>query len=102
MSRYDEKFGKDKQINAIGEATYDAVWLYTKAVAKAGSTADDKVVAAISTVDFQAPQGHVNVSARNNHMLCNSILARVTDHASFETVQNFGQIEPDVPGCSLG
>jgi ABC-type branched-subunit amino acid transport system substrate-binding protein len=101
VARYHEKFGKDKPINAIGEATYDAVWLYARAVAKAGSTEDDKVVAAISQVDFQGPQGHVNISAKNNHMLCNSILARVTDHASFETVQNFGQIEPDVPGCNL-
>jgi urea transport system substrate-binding protein len=101
VARYHEKFGKDKPINAIGEATYDAVWLYARAVAKAGSTEDDKVVTAISKVDFQGPQGHVNISAKNNHMLCNSILARVTDHASFETVQNFGQIEPDVPGCNL-
>jgi urea transport system substrate-binding protein len=101
VTRYHEKFGKDKPINAIGEATYDAVWLYARAVAKAGSTEDDKVVTAISKVDFQGPQGHVNISAKNNHMLCNSILARVTDHASFETVQNFGQIEPDVPGCNL-
>ena len=101
VARYHEKFGKDKPINAIGEATYDAVWLYARAVAKAGSTEDDRVVAAISQVDFQGPQGHVNISAKNNHMLCNSILARVTDHASFETVQNFGQIEPDVAGCNL-
>jgi urea transport system substrate-binding protein len=102
VARYHQKFGTNKPINAIGEATYDAVWLYAKAVAKAGSTEDDKVVAAISKVDFEAPQGHVNISARNNHMLCNSILARVTDHASFETVTNYGQIEPDVPGCNLG
>jgi urea transport system substrate-binding protein len=101
VARYHEKFGTDKPINAIGEATYDAAWLYAKAVAKADSTDDDKVVAAISKVDFQAPQGHVNIWAQNNHMRCNSILARVTDHASFETVENFGQIEPEVPGCKL-
>jgi urea transport system substrate-binding protein len=101
VAGFQNKFGKDKPINAIGEATYDAVWLYAKAVAKAGSTEDDKVIATISKVDFQAPQGHVNISARNNHMLCNSILARVTNHASFETVANYGQIEPGVPGCNL-
>jgi urea transport system substrate-binding protein len=101
IARYHQKFGNNKPINAIGEATYDAVWLYAKAVAKAGSTEDDKVVAAISKVDFQAPQGHVNISARNNHMLCNSILTQVSDHASFKTVENYGQIEPDVPGCKL-
>ena len=35
----------DKPINAIGEATYAAVWLYAKAVAKAGTTEDEKVIA---------------------------------------------------------
>ena len=45
--------------------------------------------------------GRATESRRKRHMLCNSILARVTDHASFETVENFGQIEPNVPGCNL-
>ena len=34
-------------------------------------------------------------------MLCNSILARVTDNASFEIVENYGQIEPHIEGCKL-
>jgi urea transport system substrate-binding protein len=100
--RFAVKWGKDKPINAIGEATYTATWLYAKAVAKADSTDPVKVVQAFSQVDFDAPQGHVNLSAANNHMRCNSILARVTDKASFEILKNYGQIEPDVPGCNLG
>lgn len=100
--RYAEKFGADKPINAIGESTYAATWLYAKAVAKAESAESDKVIAALPTVEHEAPEGHVNIDATNNHMLCNSILARVTDKASFEIVENYGQIQPVVPGCSLG
>jgi urea transport system substrate-binding protein len=100
--RYAEKFGADKPINAIGESTYAATWLYAKAVAKAGSTEDDKVIAALPTVEHEAPEGHVNIAAGNNHMLCNSFLARVTDKATLEIVENYGQIQPVVPGCSLG
>ncbi len=99
--RYAEKFGADKPINAIGELTYAATWLYAKAVAKADSTEDDKVIAALPMVEHEAPEGHVNISAENNHMLCNSFLARVTDRATLEIVENYGQIKPVVPGCSL-
>jgi len=100
--RYAEKFGADKPINAIGESTYAATWLYAKAVAKADSTEDDKVIAALPTVEHEAPEGHVNIAAGNNHMLCNSFLARVTDKATLEIVENYGQIQPVVSGCSLG
>jgi urea transport system substrate-binding protein len=101
VQRYAAKFGAKKPINAIGEATYAATWLYAKAVAKADSTDDAKVIAAISQVEHNAPQGRVNISAENNHMLCNSFLARVTDRASLEIVKSYGQIPPVVPGCKL-
>lgn len=101
VKRFHAKFGAGKPINAIGEATYAATWLYAKAVAKAGSTDNEKVIAAISQVEHEAPQGHVNISAENNHMLCNSFLARVDDNAKFEIIKNYGQIPPVVPGCKL-
>jgi urea transport system substrate-binding protein len=101
VERFAKKWGADKPINAIGEATYTATWLYANAVAKADSTDPEKVIPALGQVDFDAPQGHVNIDPKNNHMRCNSILARVTDHASFEILENYGQIEPVVEGCNL-
>ena len=101
VKRFAKKFGADAPINAIGEATYAGTWLYAKAVAKAGSTDPEKVIPALSQVEHDAPQGHVNISAKNNHMLCNSILARVNDKASFDIVENYGQIQPEIDGCNL-
>jgi ABC-type branched-subunit amino acid transport system substrate-binding protein len=101
VAAYQQKFGADKPINAIGEAAYDAVWLYALAVAKADSTDPEKVIPALSQVEFEAPQGHVNISAENNHMVANSILARGTADGSWEIIENFGQIEPRIPGCKL-
>jgi ABC-type branched-subunit amino acid transport system substrate-binding protein len=101
VASYQKKFGADKPINAIGEAAYDAAWLYALAVAKAGSTEDDKVIAALGQVDFEAPQGHVNINVQTNHMVCNSILARGKPDKSWETIENFGQIQPGIPGCKL-
>lgn len=95
-----KKYGADKPINAIGEAAYDAVYLYAAAVEKAGSTESDAVIKALREVEFDAPQGKVNFAA-NNCLRANSILARGTPDGHWETVENFGQIDPDVPGCSL-
>lgn len=96
-----KKYGADKPINAIGEAVYDGLYLYAAAVEKAGTTDSDAVIKALREVEFDAPQGKVNFAA-NNCLRSNSILARGTPDGHWETVVNFGQIDPDVPGCTLG
>ncbi|MFC4350360.1 substrate-binding protein [Fodinicurvata halophila] len=101
LKKYRQKYGDDIPVNGIGESTYAATWLYAKAVAKADSTETDKVLAALPEVEFEAPQGHVNISAKNNHMRCNSILARAGDNGSFDIIEDFGQIDPEIPGCDL-
>ncbi len=101
IEAYRARYGADKPINAIGEAAYAATYLYKLAVEKAGSTDVEKVIPALSQVEFAAPQGRVNMSAVNNHMRCNSILARAKADGMWETIENFGQIDPDIPGCSL-
>jgi hypothetical protein len=60
------------------------------------------VIPALSQVEFDASQGRVNISAANNHMRSNSILARAKPDGHWETIENFGQIDPIIPGCSLG
>ncbi len=97
---YGEMFGADKPINAIGEAAYDAVHLYKLAVEKAGTTETEAVIDALGEVEFDAPQGKVGFAA-NNVMRSNSILARGNDKGHWDTIDNFGQIDPLVPGCSL-
>ena len=97
---YADMFGADKPINAIGEAAYNAVYLYKLAVEKAGSTQVDKVIQALRGVEFDAPQGNIAFSD-NNVLRTNSILARGNEKGHWDTVVNFGQIEPIVPGCSL-
>lgn len=101
VAAYHRQFGAEKPINAIGEAAYDAVQLYALAVAKAGSTNVEKVIPMMSKVAFDAPQGHVNFSALNNQMRCNSILGKARKDGSWEIVENFGQIDPIIPGCKL-
>lgn len=97
---YQAKFGANKPINAIGEAAYDAAWLYALAVAKAGSTDVEKVISAIRTIQFDAPQGRVGFAA-NNVMRSNSFLARGQADGNWKILESFGQVEPEVPNCKL-
>lgn len=97
---YADMFGADKPINAIGEATYNAVHLYRLAVDKAGTTETEAVIDALGEVEFDAPQGPVNF-ADNNVMRSNSLFARGNEEGHWDIIENFGQIDPAVEGCSL-
>lgn len=101
LKRYQERFGSDAPVNAIGEAAYCATHLYALAVAKAGTTDAEAVIKALNQVQFDAPQGRVSISGSNNHMLTNSLVGRCNAEGEWEILKNFGQIQPDVPGCSL-
>ena len=61
----------------------------------------DELLSLLPKVDFTAPQGHVNISTENNHMLCNSILAEAGEDGQWKVIEHFGQIEPFIPNCSL-
>ena len=47
VEAFQAKFGADKRINAISEATYDAVYLYARAIEEAGTTDVEPVLAAL-------------------------------------------------------
>lgn len=97
---YAAAYGAGKPINAIGEAAYNGVYLYKLAVEKAGTTETEAVIDALGEVEFAAPQGMVGFAA-NNVMRSNSILARGNANGGWDTIQNYGQIDPVVAGCSL-
>ena len=101
VSSYLKRFGSDKVIFALAEALYDGIWLYAKAVEKAGSTETEKVRKAITQVEFSAPQGRVNILSTNQHMVCNSMAGSVRSDGQISVIENFGQIAPLVPDCNL-
>jgi ABC-type branched-subunit amino acid transport system substrate-binding protein len=102
LEKYRAKFGKDGLVNAIAEATYVGTWLYAKAVEKAGSADTDKVVSALGAVSFDAPQGGVRLNPTNQHLLANSVIGSCRKDGLFDIIQQFGPINPVVPGCNLG
>jgi urea transport system substrate-binding protein len=102
IASFREKFGKDKMVNGIGEAGYNGLHLYALAAEKAGSFKDDEVLAALPTVEFDAPQGKIKVDPTNNHTLCHSYVGKaLEDGISYEIVADFGAIQPVTPYCKL-
>ena len=102
MKAFRAKFGEDKLVDSISEAGYCSLRLYALAVEKAGSTDPDKVIPALSQVEFVAPQGPVRIDGSNNHMVCNSMIGQFREDGYANIVKQFGQIDPIVEGCSLG
>ncbi len=101
LKNYRAAFGQDKVVNSIAEATYIATWLYAKAVDAAGSTDTEKVIDAMGSVAFEAPQGPVTFNAANQHLATNSIIGRCRNDGLYDIIENFGAITPAVPGCNL-
>ena len=101
LNNYKAKFGQDKWVNAISEATYVGTWLYAKAVEKADSVDTEKVIDAMADISFEAPQGTVTFHSSNNHLATNSIIGRCRNDGLYDIIENFGPIAPSVPGCNL-
>ena len=101
LANYRAKFGADRYVNSIAEATYVATWLYAKAVEKADSVDVEKVIDAMAGISFEAPQGPVSFNGGNNHLATNSIIGRCRNDGLYDIIENFGAIEPSVPGCML-
>jgi urea transport system substrate-binding protein len=101
LDAFKARFGPDKMVDCIAEACYCSLMLYARTAEKAGTTADDAVIAALGQVEFEAPQGRVSILNSNNHMICNSVIGRVRRDGFLDIVEELGRIEPVVPGCQL-
>ncbi len=68
VAAYKAKYGEKRVTDDPIEAAYDGVYIWAKAVEKAGSTDVDKVRVAAKGLQFQAPEGLVTVNGDNQHI----------------------------------
>ena len=68
VEAYKAEYGEDRVTDDPIEAGYDAVYLWAKAVEKAGSTGVDKVKEAAGGIEFSAPEGTITIDGDNQHM----------------------------------
>ncbi|QEP41999.1 EAL domain-containing protein [Ectothiorhodospiraceae bacterium BW-2] len=81
----------------FGEGTYTCVRAYAQAVAMAGSTESEAVVAALEQGVIDSCQGEVRMDSETHHAWVNSYLARCRNDGTFELIESFGQLPPIIP-----
>lgn len=101
VARYQRRFGT-QPVSALGEATYDAVYLYKAAVEKAGTTSSEQVVKAFPEVQFASPQGLVRIDRGTQAMVSSSLLGQVSGQGDIEIHESLGSVPPALSDCGSG
>ncbi len=89
LSAYGEKFGEDKAkaVTAVGEATYDSVYLLSKSLEKCSDDiSTDNILSNFDDLTFDAPQGTIKVDAETHHIYCKARIGLVQEDGSISTV----------------
>jgi len=96
VDAYKAKFGSNRVTDDPIEAGYFGVYLWAKAVEKAGSTDLAKVKAAAKGIEFAAPGGTVKIHGTNQHVSKTVRIGKVRADGLFDEVWNSGKpVEPD-------
>ncbi len=89
LSAYAEKYGEDKAaaVTAVGEATYDAVYLLSKSLELCGDDiTTENILSNFDDLEFDAPQGTIKVDAETHHIYCKARIGLVQEDGSILTV----------------
>ncbi|MFH1871683.1 MAG: urea ABC transporter substrate-binding protein [Pseudomonadota bacterium] len=89
------KYGQDRVVGDPMECAYNSVYLWKMAVEKAKSFEVDKVVAASSGLQFNAPEGKVAIHKTNHHVSKKIRIGRARTDGQFDIVFESGVIEPN-------
>lgn len=76
-----KKFGAGvTDLSELDSATYEGIMIWAEAVKKAGSVAQQKVIAALETgITFAGPSGKVTMDPKTHHTIRNAYLAQPKD-----------------------
>lgn len=89
------KYGQDRVVGDPMECAYNSVYLWKMAAEKAKSFDVDKVVAASSGLEFNAPEGKVTIHKTNHHVWKKVRIGRARADGQFDIVHESGVIEPN-------
>lgn len=96
IANYRKRYGADQVTDDPIEHAYTAVYLWAKAVEKAGSTDVAKVREASKGLEFDAPQGKVKVDGTNQHIWEKAYIGKARADGQFDPIWNSGNwIQPD-------
>ena len=93
------RFGEDAPIPSAAEAAYFQMHLAAAALARAGADDPKRVIAEVTEIEFDAPQGRVRVDPDNHHTYVWPRVARLDAQGRFQIIWNPGvRLKPD-PYC---
>jgi urea transport system substrate-binding protein len=98
VTRFQNKYGKDRVTDDPIAAAYAQVYLWKNAVEKAGSTDVDKVRMAFvkgGPIGFDAPEGKIKVDPKNLHVYKSFYMGKIRDDKQFDIIYKTEPIEPD-------
>ncbi len=89
------KYGQDRVVGDPMQCAYNSVYLWKMAAEKAKSFDVDKVIAASSGLEFNAPEGKVKVHKTNHHVSKKVRIGRARADGQFDIVSESGVMEPN-------
>lgn len=96
VKAFKAKYGQDRVIGDPMQVAYNSVYLWKKAVEKAKSFDPDKVLAASSNLEHDAPEGKIKVHATNQHVWKKVRIGRARADGQFDIVwESPNAIEPN-------
>lgn len=89
LESYGAKYGESKAaaVTAVGEATYDAVYLLSKSLEACGDDiTTENILKNFDNLEFEAPQGTIKVDPDTHHIYCKARIGQVQADGSIKTV----------------
>lgn len=98
LEAYGKEYGENKvtAVTAVGESTYDAVYLLSKSLEKCGDDiTTENILKNFDGLSFDAPQGTITVDAKTHHIYCKARIGQVQEDGSIKVVYESDEaIEP--------
>ncbi|MBW4838230.1 MAG: transporter substrate-binding protein, partial [Paenibacillaceae bacterium] len=95
IESYQKKYG-DEPVNTQMESAYYSVYLLKEALAKTEDYSNTKqLIANFAELELEAPQGKIQVDAKNHHTKLNAYIGIANDQAQFDIVETFEPISPE-------
>ena len=89
LESYAKKFGEDKaaSVTAVGEATYDAIYLLSKSLEKCKEDiTTENILSNFDGLEFDAPQGKIKIDSDTHHVYCKARIGLVNADGTIDTI----------------
>ena len=95
VQAFKTRYGQQRVVGDPMAAAYTAVYLWKKAVEKAGSFDVPKVIAASSELTLDAPEGEIKVHKDNHHLWKRARIGTLNAQGQVDVIYESAPIEPN-------